>query len=171
MDRREAECADPHHLYFRVANWQLLDRPGSRQSPSPTHGNPPDPRSRYPPVHRRRDSDTLRTAAPNTASPTVVEHRRDSPPTRGYAPSNRHRRSPTAPEQATADMIGVANGKIQKTRTAEDIKTDSEFDANEAQAPAKTQSMKSIPPVQAVGTRNIMVSIIDSNLVRPHVDC
>ena len=68
-------------------------------------------------------------------------------------------------------MIGVANGKIQKTRTAEDIKTDSEFDANEAQAPAKTQSMKSIPPVQAVGTRNIMVSIIDSNLVRPHVDC
>jgi len=68
-------------------------------------------------------------------------------------------------------MIGVANGKIQKTRTVEDIKTDSEFDANEAQAPAKTQSMKSIPPVQAVGTRNIMVSIIDSNLVRPHVDC
>jgi len=136
----------------------------------PTHGNPPDPRSRYP-VHRRRDSDTLRTTVPNAASPTVVEHRRDSPPTRGYAPPNRHRRSPTAPEQATADMIGMANGKIQKTRTVEDIKTDSEFDVNEAQAPTKTQSTKSIPPVQAVGTRNIMVCIVNSNLMCLRVDC
>ena len=144
----------------------VIDRPGSRQSPSPTHGNPSDPRSRYP-VHRRRDSDTLRTAVPNAGSPTVVEHHRDSPPTRGYVPSNRHRRSPTAPEPATADMIGAANGKIQKTRTVEDIKTDSEFDANEAQAPAKTQSTKSVAPVQPVGARNIMVCIIDPNLVFP----
>ena len=139
----------------------VIDRPGSRQSPSPTHGNPSDPRSRYT-VHRRRDSDTLRTAVPNAASPTVVELRRDSPPTRGYAPSNRHRRSPTAPEQATADMIGVANGKIQKSRTIEDIKTDSELDANEVQAPTKSQSTKSVLPVQAVGARNIMVCIVDS---------
>ena len=54
-------------------------------------------------------------------------------------------------------MIGVANGKIQKSRTVEDIKTDSEFDMNEAQPSAKTQSTKSIPSVQAVGARNIMV--------------
>ena len=68
-------------------------------------------------------------------------------------------------------MIGVANGKLQKTRTVEDIKTDSEFDVNEAQAPAKTQSTKSIPPVQAVGARNIMVCIVDSNLMRLCVYC
>jgi len=54
-------------------------------------------------------------------------------------------------------MIGVANGKIQKARTVEDIKTDSEFDMNEAQPPAKTQSSKAVPTVQAVGARNIMV--------------
>ena len=66
-------------------------------------------------------------------------------------------------------MVGVANGKIQKSRTIEDMKTDSEFDANEVQAPAKTQSTKSSPPVQAVGTRNIMVCIIDSNLMRAYM--
>ena len=54
-------------------------------------------------------------------------------------------------------MIGVANGKLQKARTVEDIKTDSEFDMNEAQPPAKSQSTKSVPSVQAVGARNIMV--------------
>lgn len=57
-------------------------------------------------------------------------------------------------------MVGVTNGKIQKTRTAEDIKTDSEFDMNEAQPPAKTQSAKSvsIPILPAVvGARNITV--------------
>jgi len=146
----------------------VVDRMGSRQkSPSPTHLNPPDPRSRFA-VHRRRDSDTLRTAVPSAGSPTVVEHQRDSPPTRGYAPSNRLRRSPTAPEQTTSDMIGAADGKIQRTRTAEDIKTDSEFDVNDAQAPAKTQSAKAVP---AVGARNIMVCIFDSILMRLHVYC
>ena len=58
-------------------------------------------------------------------------------------------------------MVGVANGKIQKARTVEDLKTDSEFDANDAQAPAKTQSTKSIVPVPIVGARNIMVCRID----------
>lgn len=135
-----------------------VDRPGTRQqSPSPTNGNPSDSRSRYA-AHHRRDSDTLRTAVP-TASPTVLEHRRDSPPTRGYASSSRHRRSPTAPERATSDMIGTTNGKLQKTRTAEDIKTDSEFDANEGQAPPKSQSVKTVLPIQPVGARNIMVNI------------
>ena len=56
-------------------------------------------------------------------------------------------------------MIGAANGKLQKTRTAEDLKTDSEFDANEGQAPAKTQSSKTIIPLQPIGARNIMVNI------------
>ena len=54
-------------------------------------------------------------------------------------------------------MISAANGKLQKTRTAEDIKTDSEFDANEGQAPAKSQSTKTVIPVQTIGARNIMV--------------
>ena len=144
----------------------VVDRSGSRQqSPSPTHGNLLDPRSRYT-THRRRDSDTLRTAVPSAGSPTAVEHRRDSPPTRGYAPSNRHRRSPTAPEQTTSDMIGATNGKVQRARTVEDIKTDSEFDMNEAQPPAKTQSTKSVPTVQAVGARNIMVCLRGSILTR-----
>lgn len=148
---------------FTLATFRLLtrgiDRSGTRQqSPSPTNGNPPDSRSRYP-AHHRRDSDTLRTAVPSTGSPTVLEHRRDSPPTRGYVPSNRHRRSPTAPEQAASDIIGPTNGKLQKTRTLEDIKTDSEFDANEGQAPAKTHSSKSIIPLQPIGARNIMVNI------------
>ena len=67
-------------------------------------------------------------------------------------------------------MIGVANGKIQKARTVEDIKTDSEFDMNEAQPPAKTQSTKSIPTVQAVGARNIMVCTRGSILARLHPD-
>ena len=147
----------------------VVDRPSSRQSPSPTHGNPSDPRSRQP-AHRRRDSDTLRTAVPNTASPTVLEHRRDSPPTRGYAPSNRHRRSPTAPEPVTAGVVGAANGKIQKARTVEDLKTDSEFDANDAQAPAKTQSTKSVVPIPIVGARNIMVCRICSKFMRPYVN-
>jgi len=57
-------------------------------------------------------------------------------------------------------MIGATNGKLQKARTTEDIKTDSEFDANEPQAAAKTQSVK--PPLtQATGARNIMVRILD----------
>jgi len=64
----------------------------------------------------------------------------------------------------------MANGKIQKTRTADDIKTDSEFDANEGQAPAKTQSAKSVAPVQS-GAKNIMVSIFNSALMRPHAYC
>jgi hypothetical protein len=150
-----------------------IDRPGSRQeSPSPTNGNPSDSRSRYT-VHRRRDSDTLRTAVPNAASPTLLEHRRESPPTRGYASSNRHRRSPTAPEQVTSDMIGVANGKLQRTRTAEDIKTDSEFDVNEPQPPTKTQSTKSVPNVQivgAVGARNITVCTRKPAATRLHAN-
>ena len=138
------------------------DRTGTRQqSPSPTNGNPSDPRSRYL-AHNRRDSDTLRTAVPTAGSPTVLEHRRDSPPTRPYASSNRHRRSPTAPEQSTSDMVGAVNVKIQKTRTLEDLKTDSEFDANEPQAPAKTQSSKTIVPIQPIGARNIMVSVLCS---------
>jgi len=64
-------------------------------------------------------------------------------------------------------MIGAADGKIQKTRTAEDIKTDSEFDVNEGQAPAKTQSAKAVP---VVGARNIMVCIFDSILMHLHVN-
>ena len=150
-----------------------VDRPASRQeSPSPTNGNPADPRSRFT-VHRRRDSDTLRTAVPSTASPTVLEHRRDSPPTRGYPPPSRHRRSPTAPEQATSDMISATNGKIQRTRTAEDMKTDSEFDVNEPQPQTKTQSTKSVPNVQivgAVGARNITVRICDLVPICPHAN-
>ena len=67
-------------------------------------------------------------------------------------------------------MISVANVKIQRTRTAEDIKTDSEFDLNDAQAPAKTQSAKSVPPV-AAGARNIMVRIFGSTLMRLHINC
>ena len=62
-------------------------------------------------------------------------------------------------------MVGAAAAKLQKTRTAEDLKTDSEFDANEAQAPVKTQSTRIVVPVQPVGARNIMVSIPPSRLM------
>ena len=58
--------------------------------------HPQESRSRFT-VHRRLDSDTLRTDVPSTGSPTFLEHRCDSPPTRGYAPSNRHRHSPNHP--------------------------------------------------------------------------
>jgi hypothetical protein len=62
-------------------------------------------------------------------------------------------------------MIGVTNGKLQKARTVEDIKTDSEFDMNEAQPQAKAQSTKTAPIVQAVGARNITVWICASILM------
>ena len=67
-------------------------------------------------------------------------------------------------------MMGVANGKIQKTRTAEDIRTDSEFDMNDAQPPAKTQPVKSGPIVQAVGARNIMVRSCCPTLMHPQAN-
>ena len=67
-------------------------------------------------------------------------------------------------------MIGTANGKLQKARTVEDIKTDSEFDANEGQQPAKSQSSKAIIPVQPIGARNIMVNIPVSLRMRLHID-
>jgi hypothetical protein len=57
-------------------------------------------------------------------------------------------------------MIGATGSKLQKTRTAEDIKTDSEFDANEGQPLVKTQSAKAIISIQPIGARNIMVSIV-----------
>lgn len=62
-------------------------------------------------------------------------------------------------------MISASNGKIQKARTVEDLKTDSELDLNEGQPPAKTQSSKSGPIVQAVGARNIMVCMYNSTLL------
>ena len=62
-------------------------------------------------------------------------------------------------------MAGATNGKIQKSRTAEDLKTDSEFDLNEGQPPAKAQSTRSVPVVQAAGARNIMVCMCNSVLM------
>lgn len=50
----------------------------SRQSPSPTHQGLQPQRSAY--GHGRRDSDTLRSLAPPTGSPTVMESQRVSPP-------------------------------------------------------------------------------------------
>lgn len=68
-------------------------------------------------------------------------------------------------------MIGAANGKLQKTRTLEDIKTDSEFDANEGQAPTKSQSsVKTIIPIQPVGARNIIVSVFVQLRMRLHTN-
>ena len=63
-------------------------------------------------------------------------------------------------------MAGVASAKLQKTRTAEDLKTDSEFDANDGQAQAKSQSTKTVVPIQPVGARNIMVRMLVSLLIR-----
>lgn len=104
----------------------------SRQSPSPTHGsnantNPTHRPSIY--THKRRDSDTLRSVPPPSASPTAIDlPPRLSPSARSLAGVNaalaKHRRSPTAPEPPTTSGMlappGSGGNGVGKTWAAGD---------------------------------------------------
>ena len=61
-----------------IGREQDLQYQQSRQSPSPTHQGLQSQRPAY--GHRRRDSDTLRSLAPPTGSPTAMDLQRVSPP-------------------------------------------------------------------------------------------
>lgn len=105
-----------HFFLFKSYICFLGRAQASRQSPSPPHtGAYAQVRDSRPYGHQRKDSDTLRSAGlMPSGSPTAVDGLapRISPSSGGYSSqssvsvlSNRHRRSPTAPEPATNNDI------------------------------------------------------------------
>ncbi|KAL0580109.1 Serine/threonine kinase mps1 [Marasmius crinis-equi] len=115
------------------ANYEHDYHPQARQSPSPTHPAPNRAVPARPAYgHKRRDSDTLRSAPQQQStagsfSPTAVElPPRLSPSARGVRTSGsganglsaKHRRSPTAPEPPTTSgslKAGASSGNPGKT--------------------------------------------------------